>query len=118
MLTQDAVTSYESYLQGKGADLSRARVVQVSSGLNAKWARDFGPISLYEGASGQLAFVDLHYYDKRPNDDAIAGLLAAELGLNRYGLEGNDHTPADDAKALSGRGELPNRWDGHLHHVQ
>lgn len=97
VLTEDSTSSFESFLSGKGVDLSRVRVVHAPGGLNAKWARDFGPLSMYEPA-GSLAFVDLHYYDKRPNDDAIAAMLAAEIGINRYGLEGEDYTPPDDAK--------------------
>lgn len=99
VMTSDSPASYESYLKGKGVDLSRVRVVRHSAGLDAKWARDFGPISIYEqGQPGHLAILDLHYYDKRPHDDAVAGFLAGSFGVNRFGLEGDDHAPADDAK--------------------
>ena len=99
VLTKDSVVSYESYLAGKGVDLSRVHVLRMPNGLNAKWARDFGPLSLYQGAvDGHLAFLDLHYYDTRPNDDAVVGSLAASLGLTRYGLEGDDQSPPDDTK--------------------
>lgn len=99
VLTSQAVSSYESYLAGQGVALSRVHVVRHTAGLDAKWARDFGPISIYEqGQPGHLAFLDLHYYDKRPHDDAVAAFLATSASLNRYGLEGDDHTPPDDAK--------------------
>ncbi len=99
VMTRGSVASYESYLSGKGVDLSRVHVVHATAGLDAKWARDFGPISVYDGdVAGHLGFVDMHYYDARPEDDAVAGQLASVLGIARYGLEGNDHSPPDAAK--------------------
>jgi agmatine deiminase len=99
VLTHESVATYEGYLSGQGLDISRIHVVQPPDGLDAKWARDFGPISVYEeGKPGHLAFADLHYYNARSEDDAVVAFLAEQAGLNRYGLEGADHDPADDAK--------------------
>jgi agmatine/peptidylarginine deiminase len=99
VLTDDTVTGYEAYLEGEGVDMTRVHVVEPTAGLNARWARDFGPISIYEGGvDGHLAFGDLHYYDSRPADDDVPNYLAAQLGFNRYGVEGVDHTPDDDVE--------------------
>jgi agmatine deiminase len=98
VLTRDDVSSYESLLKGKGLDMTRVHVVAPPEGLDAKWARDFGAISiLQQGAAGHLALGDLHYYNKRPHDDAFVAFLSQQTGLTRYGLEGADHVPADDA---------------------
>jgi agmatine/peptidylarginine deiminase len=99
VLTEDSVASYESYLEGEGVDLTRVTVLEHPPGLNAKWARDFGPISLYEDSvDGHLAFTDLHYYNSRPDDDQVPEFLADELGINRYGVEGTDQDPDDDVR--------------------
>ncbi|MBI5535469.1 MAG: agmatine deiminase family protein [Deltaproteobacteria bacterium] len=99
VLTSQSEANYEAYLSGEGLDMSRIHVVRPPDGLNAKWARDFGPISLYEaGKPGNLAFGDLHYYDTRAKDDAVTAFLAGQAGINRYGLEGADHNPPDDVK--------------------
>ncbi|MDD5309012.1 MAG: agmatine deiminase family protein [Deltaproteobacteria bacterium] len=99
VLTWGTVAGYESTLQQQGVDLSRVHVLKPPRGLDAKWARDFGPISLYEGGvDGELAFVDMHYYNDRTRDDAVTAFLAEQIGVDRYGLEGNDHSPPDAAK--------------------
>jgi agmatine deiminase len=99
VLSTQPPASYSAFLASRGVDPQRIRVLRPRSGLDAKWARDFGPISVYEqGMVGHLGVVDLHYYDHRPHDDAIGSFLADQLGLDRYGLEGTDHTPPDDAK--------------------
>jgi agmatine/peptidylarginine deiminase len=99
VLTDTSVSSYESYLAGLGADMTRVHVVRANAGLDAKWARDFGPISVYDpNLPGRLGFADLHYYDSRASDDAVVAQLASALGVPRYGLEGNDHSPPDPVK--------------------
>jgi agmatine/peptidylarginine deiminase len=91
---------YLNRLEGLGINTSRVSLVNPENGLDAKWARDFGPISIYEpgegGSDGPLAFVDMHYYDNRQRDDVIPELLADEIGLSRYGLEGSDQSPPDE----------------------
>ncbi|MCP4677590.1 MAG: agmatine deiminase family protein [Deltaproteobacteria bacterium] len=102
VLTRREVSSFESILVSGGVDLSRVIVMRPPGGLNARWTRDFGPLSVYEPGpadeNGPLAFVDLHYYDSRERDDAVTEYLAGEMGLSRYGLEGNDQTPVDEYK--------------------
>ncbi len=96
VLSSDPAEDCEAQLQDQGVDLERVRVLRPPAGLDAKWARDFGPIGIYEdGVDGRLGLVDLHYYDHRFRDDAVVEFLADEIGLSRYGLEGADQSPAD-----------------------
>ncbi len=115
VLTRQEVSSFENTLANRGVDLSRVTVLRPPNGLNARWARDFGPISLYEqnpgGGDGLLAFVDLHYYDGRARDDAVPEYLADSIGLSRYGLEGNDQSPSDEYKLYMEGGNF--QTDGH-----
>jgi len=99
VLSKDPPQQYASYLENKGIDMSMIRVIQPPGGLNAKWARDFGPVSIYEGGTdGNLAFADFHYYDSRARDDAVVEHLAQLASLERFGLEGGDQSPADQVK--------------------
>lgn len=100
VLTAEDEDDYADFLTTRGVDLSRASIVRPPRGLDSKWARDYGPISVYEqsagGTDGNLGFIDMHYYDERRSDDAVTEYLADEIGLTRYGLEGRDQTPADE----------------------
>ncbi|HUT77489.1 MAG TPA: agmatine deiminase family protein [Polyangia bacterium] len=99
VLCEEDPDSFAEGLADEGIDLSRVHVLRPQNGLDAKWARDFGPISIYEGGiDGHLAFVDNHYYDTRANDDRVPAWLATQIGLPRYGLRGTDQTPADDVR--------------------
>ncbi len=107
----------ESFFQSFGVLPERMHIPPPGSqnniNLDAKWARDFGPISVYEGGQlGHLAFTDLHYYDSRPNDDAVPGWLTGLLGINRYGTEGFDHTPADAVRLYMEGGNYQTDGDG------
>ncbi len=103
-LTRDDAEDFALELASRGVDTAHVSVVASPEGLNTKWIRDFGPISIYEpwetGASKQekLGLVDLHYYDFREQDDAVPELLAQVLGLSRHGLEGDAHLPPDARK--------------------
>jgi agmatine/peptidylarginine deiminase len=97
VLTGGSVSAAEDALEAQGIDLDRVRVLSPTEGLDAKWARDFGPMSIYEdGEDGRLGIVDMHYYDSRPHDDAVPEFLADEMGLERYGIEGTHQSPADE----------------------
>jgi len=99
VLTKQDPTAYTSFLKGQGVDVTKIRVLRPPNGLDAKWSRDYSPISIYKSADDHdLAFVDLHYYDTRQKDDAVTQFLAEQFGLDRYGLEGDDQSPPDDAK--------------------
>ncbi len=99
VLCEEDPDSFAAGLANEGIDLSRVHVLRPQYGLNAKWARDFGPISIYEGGQdGHLAFADMHYYDSRPDDDRVPAWLATQMGLSRYGLRGTDQSPADDVR--------------------
>lgn len=104
VLTGDEEEDFASKLAAQGVDMSRVTIVVSSDGLNTKWIRDFGPISIYEirdddGQEGrELAFLDMHYYDYRVQDDAVPEVLADFFGASRYGLEGDSQVPPDDLK--------------------
>ncbi|MCK9463180.1 MAG: agmatine deiminase family protein, partial [Proteobacteria bacterium] len=113
ILTEGSASTSEAYFAGMGVDMSRAVVVEPLNGLDARWARDFGPISVYEGGiDGHLAFADLHYYDSRWRDDDVPNYLATQLGITRYGLEGTDHTPDDDVALFMEGGNFQTDGDG------
>ncbi len=95
VLTENGISGCESALENAGVPRFRFTCISPSQGLNDIWARDFGPISIYEN-NGDLAFVDLHYYDSRWRDDAVPEYMADEIGINRFGLEGSDQSPPDD----------------------
>jgi len=99
VLVESNPSAMENQLLDQGVDPGRFRVLLKSTGLNAKWSRDFGPIGIYEGDQfGHLAFVDMHYYNTRPADDLVPSWMATQMGLNRYGLRGTSHTPPDDVR--------------------
>jgi agmatine/peptidylarginine deiminase len=99
VLSRADPSSFAENLSARGADPETFHVVRPPDGVDAKWARDFSPISVYEpgpNGDGRLGFVDPHYYDRRSNDDAIPGVLAELIGVPRFGLEGDDEDPADE----------------------
>ncbi|MCB9641301.1 MAG: agmatine deiminase family protein [Myxococcales bacterium] len=70
----------EYSLQPKG--VSESQVKWILNGVDAFWARDYGPWTVY--ADGKRVHVDPRYYPTRAFDDIVSGKLATQLSDDTY----------------------------------
>ena len=68
----------KAYMINRGTPLVNYRFFFYPS--NAYWMRDFGPLGFYYSNQDSVGFLDLHYYNARPQDDQFPAQVAAELG--------------------------------------
>ena len=76
-----AYSSLSSLMNQQGIPLSAVTWVNMAN--DSIWARDFGPMSIFNGS--KVGNVDTRYYHQRYNDDAIPTLLVGEdFGQTTY----------------------------------
>lgn len=75
----------KTYMTNRGTPLVNYRFFFYPS--NAYWMRDFGPLGFYYSNQDSIGFLDLHYYNSRPQDDQFPAQVSAELGYKNVVTE-------------------------------
>jgi agmatine deiminase len=57
----------------------RERVWPTGLRVDSPWVRDYGPLQVEDNDLG-VVWLDAHYFDDRPLDDAVPSILAEQLG--------------------------------------
>ena len=81
-------TTAYNYFQNTIGISPMSKVNWIIAANDSYWARDWGPISVYEddGSGGRrLALIDFDYNrDNRPNDELLNPIIAADIGVPSY----------------------------------
>jgi len=86
VVTLVASTSQENTVRAQytAAGIDPAMTSFIRTGTNSYWTRDYGPWFVQTG--GEVAVVDFPYNRPRPADDDVPLAVAANLGLDVYGM--------------------------------
>jgi len=95
----------ERRLTKAGIDLSR--IAWIIRPLNSMWMRDYGPVSVYNGA-GAWAVADFHYYSQRPLDDRAPKHFAELFNVPRVDRQSRENALYTEGGNLmtDGRGAI------------
>lgn len=75
-------TAIKKFMQNRGKALYNYKFM-VAAG-DDWWTRDFGPMAFYYGASDNIGFTDMKYYDGRDNDNIFPAQLAQKMGYPNF----------------------------------